>query len=405
MKTIIFCADGTWNGPDDDENKDGVPDITNVLKLFLSLAGQETLNDWRKSNEQEKILYEGGVVTQVAKYIHGVGDSENPLVKILGGVLGSGVVSRIVRGYTFISRNYRSGDRIVLVGFSRGAYTARALAAMIASQGLLNAGALDLDDKDMAYRLGAAVWQRYREHSVARSHRPGLMEKLVTILDDFPRYMSKPPDDHQLIKVEKIAAVAVWDTVGALGIPTGYSHDQRLDAFRFIDTSLSDKVEVAFHGIAIDERRADFSPTLWDPQPRIKQVLFAGAHADVGGGYPTQGKEGNESGLSDISLAWMIRELKAIQVSFHDDRRYTFEPDPAGYAHAPWTDHPFSKLDSGPRQIPAGLLLHSSVLKRAAAPQIRGHKFYTLHYLPDHLDRFYFDPSGKFKSAPDIVID
>lgn len=39
-KNIIFCADGTWNYPGQDENNDGLPDQTNVYKLFLALKGR-----------------------------------------------------------------------------------------------------------------------------------------------------------------------------------------------------------------------------------------------------------------------------------------------------------------------------------------------------------------------------
>ena len=80
---------------------------------------------------------------QAAKYLHGVGDSDNFLVKALGGALGAGLITRIVRGYTYISRTYAAGDRIFIVGFSRGAYTARALAGLIAAKGLLDATKLD----------------------------------------------------------------------------------------------------------------------------------------------------------------------------------------------------------------------------------------------------------------------
>ncbi|MDB5916410.1 MAG: hypothetical protein JWR40_644 [Massilia sp.] len=93
--------------------------------------------------------------------MHGVGDWSNKLVRMLGGVFGAGVIARIVRGYTFISRNFEPGDKIVLVGFSRGAYTARALGGLIASQGLLNAANPDLDDKESAYRLATAAWHKY----------------------------------------------------------------------------------------------------------------------------------------------------------------------------------------------------------------------------------------------------
>lgn len=45
--------------------------------------------------------------------------------------------------YHFICMNYVDGDDIVLVGFSRGAFTARAVADMIASLGLLTHEGLD----------------------------------------------------------------------------------------------------------------------------------------------------------------------------------------------------------------------------------------------------------------------
>ena len=61
--------------------------------------------------------------------------------------------------------------------------------------------------------------------------------------------------------------------------------------------------------------------SLWDwdekvppnPSQTIKQVWFAGAHSDVGGGYA-------EPGLSDIAFNWMMRSAE----------RSSREPDPRG---------------------------------------------------------------------------
>jgi uncharacterized protein (DUF2235 family) len=125
-KNIVFCADGTWNGPNEDD-QDDVPETTNVWKLFLNIAGDPHNSSVLYANEQEVSLSLGGQCVQVAKYLHGVGDSRNPIIKMLGGVFGWGLIARIVRGYTFISRNYEAGDLIFIVGFSRGSYTARAL--------------------------------------------------------------------------------------------------------------------------------------------------------------------------------------------------------------------------------------------------------------------------------------
>lgn len=334
-KNIVFCADGTWNGPDQDDDGDRRPDVTNVYKLLLGLAGALRADSIRDADEQEKELVEGGQAVQVAKYIHGVGDSRNPIVKLIGGAFGSGIIARIVRGYTFISRNYEIGDAIVIVGFSRGAYTARALAGLIASQGLL---AKQLTaDKTEAYRSGAQVWYRYRKQASAA--KVGFLERLVEATANLPAFLSREEiKDSQLVAVDKIKAVAVWDTVGAMGLPH-YIKDERTDAFRFTDTRLSPKVEKGFHAVALDEQRKDFTPTLWDAAASVTQTAFPGAHADVGGGYPTND---NQSGLSDIALGWMVDRLESVGVRFSRPVFSPFAPDPKGTAHKPWQHPPFN---------------------------------------------------------------
>ena len=157
MVNIVFCADGTWNRPGTDDSADQPSYPTNVFKIFTNLAGVDDAMDIRAADEQERLAT--GATTQIAKYLHGVGDSDNILVKLLGGATGAGIIARIVRGYTFISRNYVPGAKIFLIGFSRGAYTVRALAGLIQAQGLLDPAQLPLaTDKGQAYRLAAAVW-------------------------------------------------------------------------------------------------------------------------------------------------------------------------------------------------------------------------------------------------------
>ena len=170
-KNIIFCADGTWNNPNQDNDGDEIADPTNVYKLFLCLDGMDSPTALLTANEQEKELASNGLTLQIAKYIHGVGDSRNPIGRIIGGAFGAGVISRIVRGYTFISRNYEPGARIFIVGFSRGAYTARALGGLIASEGVL-AAPLTVD-KEQAYRAGAEAWYQYRQKTAPKSKLTG----------------------------------------------------------------------------------------------------------------------------------------------------------------------------------------------------------------------------------------
>lgn len=368
-KTIVFCADGTWNGPGgDDATSKGKP-CTNVFKLFSNLDGVNTDADSRLADEQERALHDdAGELLQIAKYLHGVGDSDNFLVKILGGTMGAGIITRIVRGYTFVSRNYAPGDRIVLLGFSRGAYTARALAGLIAERGLLDASRINLTDKETAYRLGAAVWFDYRKERLAAE--PFVLRLLEELAVDLPAFLSHTADPPRVTDVP-IEAVAVWDTVGALGIPVYVEKDVRAEIFRFVDTRLSDKVRHGFHAIAADEQRDDFQPTFWDADPRIQQCLFPGAHADVGGGYPIAG---GESGLSDAALDWISHRVGRLGVAFADKPGFPPEPNAAGAAHQPWASLPFSQMPKSARKFPAdrGLGLSTSLLGRLKAGPVVG---------------------------------
>ncbi|MEW6677647.1 MAG: DUF2235 domain-containing protein [Pseudomonadota bacterium] len=365
-KTLIFCADGTWNGPDQDEDEDGLPDNTNVYKLFLALEGTLSPETLRNAEEQEKSLLVAGRTAQIAKYIHGVGDSRNPINKIIGGAFGAGIISRIVRGYTFLSRNYEPGDEIILVGFSRGAYTARALGGLIASQGLL--AKPHTRDKEHAYRWGAKAWYRYRNTSKS-ARRQSFIKRLAEAVSDLPAFISA--DDIQekdLVPVARVKAVAVWDTVGALGLPS-YEQDTRIDAFRFSDNRLSDKVEWGFHALALDEQRLDFSPTFWHPRKNVIQAVFPGAHADVGGGYPTRG---GESGLSNGALCWMVEQLNGIGVRF-DPRWATSCPaNPGGVAHQPWRHKPFNLPGRAALRTFAGMGVqaHDTIARRMALPAV-----------------------------------
>ncbi|WP_291992347.1 DUF2235 domain-containing protein [Candidatus Accumulibacter sp. ACC003] len=361
-KNIVFCADGTWNNPDQDADADHTADPTNVYKLFLCLAGTLSSDSLRQADEQEKVLT-GGAIEQVAKYIHGVGDSRNPIKKLMGGAFGAGIISRVVRGYTFISRNYEPGANIFITGFSRGAYTARALAGLIVSQGLLTRKLTE--DKEQAYRLGAEAWYGYRKTTI----KPSSLHGLAEIAADLPAFLSRDrlaPTDR--VPVDRLAAVAVWDTVGALGIPT-YAGGKHVDTFQFADTRLSEKVGHGFHAVSLDERRNDFTPTLWDQADNVTQVLFPGAHADVGGGYPVAN---HESGLSDGALQWMLDRLQATGVLLASAPAWPIAPNPAGTAHQPWQHRPWTLpgVSLGARSFPPGTPADPSIAARRGAGKV-----------------------------------
>lgn len=364
-KNIVFCADGTWNGPGVTDADNPNDPWTNVFKLFLNLAGADDPGTTQLGKEQERSLTAAnGTVEQIAKYLHGVGDSANELSRLIGGGLGVGLITRIVRGYTFISRNYQAGDKIYITGFSRGAYTARALAGLISAMGLLAPDIATADDKTGAYRSGTAVWVAWRR-KVLRT-KGSTFDNFEAFALDLPGFVQQPPDPSTMVAAP-IEAVAVWDTVGALGIPIFTAQHVALDVFQFADKTLSPNVHYARHAIAIDELREDFAPTLWNADPRITQVLFPGAHADVGGGYPTQN---DESGLSDGALLWMTAELSGLGVKFLATPTIAPNPDAAGKAHWPWSSLLWQLLPRAPRSFPDGLGLSRSVIARMNAGQV-----------------------------------
>jgi uncharacterized protein (DUF2235 family) len=249
-KRIIFCADGTWDSAQND---------TNVYKLFKAIP---VASD------------------QVAFYDDGVGSDGTPLEKLAGGAMGEGIFQKIRDGYTKIAHVYDEGDDIFIFGFSRGAYTARSLAGMIAICGL-PLGAFDDD-------LVNAAFQAYRD----KTQRPSFEAKYPLLFD------------------AKLKMVGVWDTVGSLGIPAIFG-EVDLTQYGFLDTNLHPDVLNAYQALAIDERRRQFPPTLWTPLSppvpgqTVEQVWFAGVHCDVGGGYP-------ETGLSDITFSWMIGKAQGL---------------------------------------------------------------------------------------------
>jgi hypothetical protein len=396
-KNIVLCLDGTWNGPNSETR--GVLTPTNVQKVFENLKGSVPLQ--ATDNELEITYAEGdGGASQVAKYIHGVGNVNNVLAKMAEGAVGLGLVARIVRGYTYLSRQYQPGDRIYIVGFSRGAYTARALAGFVAGKGLLDWNAMQLTaGSESSYSAGLSAWRQYKEsmHGGASSVLHWLADSITTLYDRVELGLHPPPA-LKLVTDIPITAVAVWDTVGALGIPDIRTEDGalvRLDEFRFCNNDLSARVANGFQALAVDEQRVDFTPTLWNPRDGVVQVLFPGAHADVGGGYPP-----NESGLSNGALLWMTNCLSLAGVLFA--RMPPWEPNACDIAHRPWADQPL-KLALAPREFPPQLGLSQRVVQRLAAQKVPVEGMEPERYLPANLLNSYLKIDGT-GPAPHVLI-
>jgi uncharacterized protein (DUF2235 family) len=279
-KRIVICADGAWSSPYRSDGSD--PALTNVLRV---------------SQGVKPIAHDG--TPQLVYHHSGVGTGWPRLDRVIGGGMGIGLSKGIVDAYGFLVDNYEAGDPIFLFGFSRGAYTVRSLAGLIRNCGILR--------KEHADRITEA-YARYRDRDAPEWHPNGL--EAMAFRDRYSWREARRRSDDPRGEDTVLHFLGVWETVGALGVPAGLLRGLAKRRYAFHDTQLSRWVDHAYHALAIDERRAAFFPTLWDPgSPRLAgqsllQVWFAGVHANVGGGYP-------DTGLSDLALEWLAHHAMA----------------------------------------------------------------------------------------------
>jgi hypothetical protein len=272
IKRLFVCCDGTWNAPTD--LHDGVPVPTNVVRFYNALIEGDI------DGVQQRRYYHPGVGTEEVF----------SLERIWAGLTGEGLAQNVKSAYAWLSATYDDGDEIYLLGFSRGAFTVRSLSGLISSQGVPRNLIVD-GVREPDWKRVESAYDRCRE-----------------------RQKSDRSDDHFFHP--RIHFLGVWDTVGALGVPPEISWLPLWLAFgqpRFHDTELSPAVTHAYQALALDEQRRTFSPTLWtkrsESNVEVIQMWFAGVHADVGGGY-------RETGLSDITLEWMIERAQPLGAKF-----------------------------------------------------------------------------------------
>ncbi|WP_285413654.1 DUF2235 domain-containing protein [Variovorax sp. efr-133-TYG-130] len=367
-KVIVFCADGTWNGPgdSDDAEKDS-PGNSNVYRLFDHLMGSALAPDgvWGLKHLQKVINNADGTVRQVALYTHGVGANHAlPYMQMIGGGFGGGLTTRLRLGYAFISKHYTQGDQILITGFSRGAYTARAVADMIGTIGLLRP---EFADGHMTTSYAASAWIKYRQSLAEKYPMAPIPRASMDAHKLFLTPLRRKLKPDYLVPAD-VHAIGVWETVGAMGIPQ-YKRgtNEKVDGYGFANPILNSRIHHAFHAVSADERRGDFQSTLWEPDSRLRQEVFPGAHADVGGGYP-------ERGLSDVALAWMIdRFAESSAIEFAPLMPAEFRPNPVGVAHQPWTHGPiYPQRPIAVRHYPrTHVLLNDAVRARMGASSVQ----------------------------------
>ncbi|MHC0054382.1 DUF2235 domain-containing protein [Actibacterium sp. D379-3] len=238
---------------------------------------------------QVSLYYEAGIQWQDWRRAHHV-------------ITGRGINRQIRRAYGYLASRYHPGDRIILMGYSRGAFAVRSLAGVIDRVGLLRSEHATERNVRQAYRhyQAGAGGNASRAFGAAYCHDGAEVEML-----------------------------GVWDTVKALGVrlPVLWKLTERDHAFH--NHTLGPMVRRGYHALAMDETRQIFAPVLWECPPdwngRVEQVWFRGCHGDIGGQL---GGFEPARPLANIPLVWMLSKLEACDVALPQDWLGRFPCDP-----------------------------------------------------------------------------
>jgi uncharacterized protein (DUF2235 family) len=316
-KNIVLLSDGTGNSSSKLFK-------TNVWRMFQTLD----LEDATK---------------QVAYYDNGVGTSSFKLFAVLGGVFGFGLKRNVIDIYSFCCRNYVAGDRIYGFGFSRGAFTMRVVAGLIAREGLVP---YDGDEAALA-RYATDAYRDYRRRFTSIMWLVGVLRFLRDLCIKVHRLVWRIPLSVKRTDVPKIHFLGVWDTVDAYGGPIEEivsAIDYWYWPLSMPDRFMNSKIHRACHALALEDERDAFKPVIWDERyvrstddgllhdmregwtpdvseevratlkpiddRRLSQVWFVGVHSDLGGGYP-------QDGLAYYCLDWMFDRAEAYGLRYN----------------------------------------------------------------------------------------
>ncbi|KAF2760967.1 hypothetical protein EJ05DRAFT_248065 [Pseudovirgaria hyperparasitica] len=304
FKRLIVCADGTWLNADN-----------GLINGQLAIPSNVT----RISRAIKDVSADG--IPQIVYYHFGVGSRGGVVERLLQGTTGEGLDENVREAYSFIANNYTTGDEIFLIGFSRGAFTVRSIAGFMDVIGILTkkglSGLAEIH-QDVKNRRDPDYRPKYPD--VPFPKKPSAAD---------PTYARELERRGLTTLGVRIKAIAVWDTVGSLGLPrvgwltkVGLQSQQSKET-SFHDTKLGNNVDNAFQALALDERRSAFAPAIWEKpagnKTKLRQVWFPGVHSNIGGGEDDQQ-------LANITLAWMMSQLEP----FLDMRSaYVLEQDDA----------------------------------------------------------------------------
>jgi uncharacterized protein (DUF2235 family) len=296
-RNLVVCLDGTTNEPE--------TGCTNVARMF----------DVAEKSRGQLVYYDPGVGTMGAQAA--ITPWGKALTRFAGMVAGYGIRDNIEQAYTWLAHQYRSGDRIFVFGFSRGAYTARALTGMLRTVGLLHADADNL--VPYALKLYVKSGKMPDPGQPPDADAKKVAKEFWALRNDFRERFGNPDfanpfDTHR----EQVHFVGVWDTVKFVG---WLNLRARIEVARWPFTANVANVATARHALAIDERRRPYAEYRLTAEAvaasngRLQELWFAGVHGDIGG------QNRDDDRLPDVAFSWMVHEALAEGLAV-DAKRY-----------------------------------------------------------------------------------
>jgi hypothetical protein len=294
-RNLVVCCDGTgniWGNSRD----------TNVVRLVRACV----------QDDRQIVYYDPGVGTATDYPGVAVVDSlKLRLKRVLGLAFGGGIYENIAGAYLFLVRHWQPGDRIFVLGFSRGAFTARAVAGMVNLFGIVRPHA-----DTMVPALLRVYFGKLDAHNARGQTRDDLAR-------DIREHFATPAG-----AVAEVHFIGAFDTVASVGglLPRHITSDSGLANKRFVHVR---------HAVSIDEYRAPYQPRLYqsapvpftDPaRPSVEQRWFAGVHSDVGGSYARRG-------LADGALVWMADAACQTGLRLLPGAGAGWKPEPQAAAH------------------------------------------------------------------------
>lgn len=277
---------------------------------FIGVFFDGTNNDESSSTNVTKLHHLATLQNRTdvhTMYVTGVGVEGIVFSKLFGLVAGYGIDTDVQQAYLHLGNVYKDDDdKILIFGFSRGAYAARVLAGLIDVAGIPDFSAIDSIEasESVRHQIKTELVKRIFDSYVSKE-----------TLDSRRTAIISSTGGNQRFKDADIDFLGLWDTVPAIGTPTyikDVSDHTKKRPSRYRDQLCN--VKKAAHAMSIDDNRARVFVALTltyddlikdcpgkDIEHVVDEVWFSGAHSDVGGG--------NNTDLSGVSLNWMIEKV------------------------------------------------------------------------------------------------